>query len=92
MNSPARPIGSECRNVHDPRLLIDREGDLEVRYAPFDHVNPEARIVILGITPGAKQATAHAVGPHVGIAHHDGLIHSDPGGRVMRPVYLYDRG
>lgn len=44
------------RDVHNPTLLIAEEGSLSVRYAPFDHVNPSAKIVILGITPGEVQA------------------------------------
>lgn len=47
-----------ARNVRDQRLLIGAEGELEVRYAPFDHVNPIAKLVILGITPGEQQANA----------------------------------
>ena len=41
--------------VRDPRLLIDKAGDLKVYYAPFEYVNPEARIVLVGITPGPTQ-------------------------------------
>lgn len=37
-------------------LLIQKESPLSIYYAPFDHVNPGARIVILGITPGRTQA------------------------------------
>lgn len=48
----------DSRSVHDPRLLIAGEGALEVRYAPFDHVNQNAKLVILGITPGEHQANA----------------------------------
>jgi hypothetical protein len=40
----------------DESLLIERDGDLAIYYAPFDHVNPNARIVIVGITPGQTQA------------------------------------
>lgn len=29
---------------------------LDVAYAPFDHVNPDARIVVVGLTPGKAQA------------------------------------
>lgn len=47
-----------ARNVRDQRLLIGTEGELEVRYAPFDHINPFAKLVILGITPGEQQADA----------------------------------
>jgi hypothetical protein len=48
----------DSRSVHYPRLLVAREGALEVRYAPFDHVNQNAKLVILGITPGEQQADA----------------------------------
>lgn len=37
-------------------LLIERSGQLEILYAPFDYVNEEARIVLVGITPGRQQA------------------------------------
>jgi len=42
------------------RLDVDRVGAkaLEVAYAPFDHVNTQARIVIVGITPGRQQMCA----------------------------------
>jgi hypothetical protein len=39
------------------KLLIGREGRLEVCYAPFEHVGRTARVVVLGITPGRQQAT-----------------------------------
>ena len=32
--------------------LMDRSGEIETYYAPFDHINREARITICGITPG----------------------------------------
>ncbi len=37
-------------------LLIGREGALNVYYAPFDWVNTEARVIIMGLTPGMTQA------------------------------------
>lgn len=37
------------------KLLLAREGNVEVCYAPFEHVNPAARVVIVGITPGKTQ-------------------------------------
>ena len=37
-------------------LLIGSEGDIAVYYAPFDHVNRQAKVVIVGITPGLTQA------------------------------------
>ena len=39
-----------------PELLIERAGDLEIYYAPFEHVNQSARVVFVGITPGMQQA------------------------------------
>lgn len=41
--------------VRDARLLIERDGDLAVYYAPFEAVNPQARLVLVGITPGPTQ-------------------------------------
>lgn len=37
-------------------LLMRREGEWATYYAPFDHVNQKARIVLVGITPGLQQA------------------------------------
>jgi len=37
-------------------LEIDRSGALSVCYAPFDYINSSARVVLLGMTPGAQQA------------------------------------
>lgn len=39
----------------DKRLLIAEDGKLKVYYAPFEYVNPKARIVLVGITPGPTQ-------------------------------------
>ncbi|MDD2133465.1 hypothetical protein [Pseudomonas kurunegalensis] len=38
-------------------LLLTSEGNLQTFYAPFDHINTGARIVLCGITPGFQQAT-----------------------------------
>ena len=38
------------------RLVLSRAGDLAVCYAPFDHIERGAKLVIVGITPGAQQA------------------------------------
>lgn len=38
-------------------LLLASEGNLQTFYAPFDHINTSARIVICGITPGLQQAS-----------------------------------
>lgn len=45
----------EAPKVRDPRLLIDQDGALQVYYAPFEFVNPTARVVLVGITPGPTQ-------------------------------------
>lgn len=37
------------------KLLLAKDGNLEVCYAPFEYVNPQARLVIVGITPGRTQ-------------------------------------
>lgn len=37
-------------------LLISDSGSLQTFYAPFEHINREARITICGITPGLHQA------------------------------------
>lgn len=37
------------------KLTIAREGRLQVCYAPFEYVNPRARLLIVGITPGRTQ-------------------------------------
>lgn len=39
-----------------PTLLIEQSGALSCHYAPFDHINRTARIVLLGMTPGTQQA------------------------------------
>ena len=37
-------------------LLMEQEGALSVYYSPFEWVNPGARVVLVGITPGRMQA------------------------------------
>ena len=48
------PIVSET-DVLCPELLLFESGRLSVRYCPFDSVNPKAKLVIVGITPGLHQ-------------------------------------
>lgn len=47
-------------NASDPfsasELLLDRAGPLSTVYAPFDYIETSARLVVVGITPGLKQA------------------------------------
>lgn len=38
-------------------LLIDQDGPIAINYAPFEHIQKGAKLVIVGITPGAQQAT-----------------------------------
>ena len=38
-------------------LNISSSGNIRCQYAPFEHVNGGARVVLLGITPGSAQAT-----------------------------------
>jgi hypothetical protein len=40
----------------DPRLEISTSGSLATYYAPFEYINKQARLVIVGITPGLYQA------------------------------------
>lgn len=37
-------------------LLMEKDKDLEIFYAPFDYINDKAKVVIIGITPGLQQA------------------------------------
>jgi hypothetical protein len=39
------------------QLLLDELGPVRVSYAPFEHIERSAKVVIVGITPGAQQAT-----------------------------------
>jgi hypothetical protein len=39
------------------RLRIAADGDIEICYAPVEFVNAEAKVVIVGITPGQTQMT-----------------------------------
>lgn len=37
------------------KLRLAQDGDIEVCYAPFEYINPQAQVVIVGITPGRTQ-------------------------------------
>lgn len=43
-------------NARAPELLLAADGPLSCYYAPFDWKNPQARVLVLGITPGLTQA------------------------------------
>jgi hypothetical protein len=52
----ALPAGELRRDVLlDGRFLLHRGAGFSVHYAPFDHVNVSARVVLVGITPGWEQ-------------------------------------
>lgn len=39
-----------------PRSLdMDRDGSVSIHYIPFDYVNPKAKVMLVGITPGFTQ-------------------------------------
>ena len=40
----------------DESLLVERSGLLSCHYAPFEYINAGAKVVVIGITPGAQQA------------------------------------
>ena len=37
------------------KFLINAENNIKIYYAPFDYVNPKAKLMIVGITPGFQQ-------------------------------------
>jgi hypothetical protein len=50
------PSGNLTKNeLLVPELLISEQEDLRVYYAPFDFTNEQAKITIVGITPGFTQ-------------------------------------
>lgn len=60
-NTPASVISesieSEAKSdFRDEILSLGTEGEFSTFFAPFDHINDEADIVIVGITPGTAQA------------------------------------
>jgi hypothetical protein len=48
------PIRTEADALH-PDLVLATEGRVTVRYCPFDYINPKAKVLIVGITPGLRQ-------------------------------------
>lgn len=49
-------IRSYQDDPQSPSLRMHRNGELVVYYAPFEWVNPLAKVVLVGITPGKSQA------------------------------------
>jgi hypothetical protein len=50
---PDRELKKE--DVLVPEFLLAKEGNVEIYYAPFHHMNEQARVAIVGITPGWTQ-------------------------------------
>jgi len=46
---------TQAPTERDERLLMDREGDLSVYHAPFESTNRQAKVALVGITPGPTQ-------------------------------------
>ena len=45
------------KSVVSKDFLVNKDGNIEIYYAPFDYINSKAKIVIVGITPGLQQMT-----------------------------------
>jgi len=43
------------QNIISNKFLIKSDGNIKIYYAPFDYINPKAKIMIVGITPGLQQ-------------------------------------
>ena len=41
--------------ISNNKFLVNKEGNIEIYYAPSDYVNSKAKIMIVGITPGLQQ-------------------------------------
>jgi hypothetical protein len=48
-------------------LLLKKDGKISIYYAPFEYVNENAKIVIVGITPGLQQAANALNAAKIGI-------------------------
>jgi hypothetical protein len=74
----------------DRRLLLWEDGPLSVHYAPWDWVNTAARVMLVGITPGAYQA-AQALGAaqaclRAGCSAEETLRRADAAGSFSGPM------
>lgn len=49
-------LGAYRTGAATPSLLMSEAGNLVVQYAPFDHIERNAELVIVGLTPGRQQA------------------------------------
>ncbi len=72
-------------------FLFDRDGKVEVYWAPFDYINKDAKVIILGITPGWTQMELafNYVRHYLNQEEYEQLIHNTKkqasfGGTTMR--------
>lgn len=57
LNAVAQIDAAAYRNGQSfDALIMERAGDITVEYAPFDHIERDAELVIVGLTPGRTQA------------------------------------
>jgi hypothetical protein len=73
-----------------PELLLVRQGNVTVHYAPWDWVNTAAKVMLVGITPGLHQAT-EALGEaqrclRAGLSNEDTLRSADAVGSFSGPM------
>ncbi|MDC0442466.1 uracil-DNA glycosylase family protein [Candidatus Pelagibacter sp.] len=47
----------DTSSIVNKKFLIEKDGNIEIYYAPFDYINSKAKIAIVGITPGLQQMT-----------------------------------
>ena len=47
----------DTSSIVNKEFLIEKDGNIEIYYAPFDYINSKAKIGIVGITPGLQQMT-----------------------------------
>ncbi len=50
-------LAQGCPEVTSPELLLWRSDRLSIDYAPFDWVTTTAKVMLVGITPGHRQAS-----------------------------------
>lgn len=54
--TPRITASNAAAPLNGRELLLDEAGSLQVVYAPFDHIETQAKLVVVGITPGLTQA------------------------------------
>jgi len=47
----------DTSSIVNKKFLIEKDGNIEIYYAPFNYINSKAKIAIVGITPGLQQMT-----------------------------------